>query len=306
MTEGSNRSQAEDPADPRHRPNARKRAERAAGREQRAHGGSALTHREAREVEERLRLSVPAIYEVVRQEGEEELERPVSSLWWSGLAAGLSIGFSVVAEAVLRHHLPEAPWRPLVENFGYTVGFLIVILARQQLFTENTIAAILPLAADFSRVNVFGVLRLWSVVFLANMVGTMGVAAFNAVLPGTAPDVLAAMLQLSREMMDKSWAEMFVRGIGGGFLIAALVWILPSAKGSEFLVIVTITYLIAAAEFTHIIAGSVEAFLLVAHGELGLLTMLWDFTLPVLLGNVLGGTALFALISYAQVKEEIE
>jgi len=281
------------------------RRERASGREGRAHESPGLTSREAETVEQRLRLSVPAIYEIVRQEGEEEMERPVSSLWWSGLAAGLSIGFSLLAEAVLRHHLPDAPWRPLVENLGYTVGFLIVILARQQLFTENTITAVLPLAADFNRKNLFCVARLWSVVFIANMVGTIGVAAFNAALPGTVPEVLSAMLEISREMMDKGWLEMFVRAIGAGFLIAAVVWILPSAKGNEFMVILLFTYMIAVSEFTHIIAGSVEAFLLVAHGELGILHMLWGFTLPVLMGNILGGTALFALLSYAQVKEEI-
>jgi formate/nitrite transporter FocA (FNT family) len=33
--------------------------------------------------------------------------------------------------------------------------------------------------------------------------------------------------------------------------------------------------------------------------------MIGQFVMPVLLGNIVGGTALFALISYAQVMEEI-
>jgi formate/nitrite transporter FocA (FNT family) len=33
--------------------------------------------------------------------------------------------------------------------------------------------------------------------------------------------------------------------------------------------------------------------------------MLSQFLLPVLIGNMIGGTALFALLSYAQVMEEI-
>ncbi|HUH94345.1 MAG TPA: formate/nitrite transporter family protein, partial [Casimicrobiaceae bacterium] len=65
------------------------------------------------------------------------------------------------------------------------------------------------------------------------------------------------------------------------------------------------TYLIAAGGFAHIVAGSVEAFLLVVSGQLGVGPMLLDFTLPVLLGNIFGGTALFALLSYAQVMKEI-
>ncbi len=55
----------------------------------------------------------------------------------------------------------------------------------------------------------------------------------------------------------------------------------------------------------HIIAGSMEAFMLVLNGEFGWLSMLANFFVPVLLGNVIGGTALFALISYAQVMSEI-
>jgi formate/nitrite transporter FocA (FNT family) len=55
----------------------------------------------------------------------------------------------------------------------------------------------------------------------------------------------------------------------------------------------------------HIVAGSVEAFLLVVNGELGFGAMLVDFTAPVLLGNIVGGTALFALLSHGQVMKEI-
>jgi formate/nitrite transporter FocA (FNT family) len=65
------------------------------------------------------------------------------------------------------------------------------------------------------------------------------------------------------------------------------------------------TYLIVIAGFTHIVAGSVEAFLLVLNGQFGLGQMLADFTVPVLLGNIIGGTALFAVISYAQVMKEM-
>lgn len=261
---------------------------------------------ETEDIEDRLRLRAPVIYEIVRQEGEEEMRRPLSSLWWSGIAAGLSIGFSLVTEAILRHHLPDAPWRPLVDNLGYTVGFIIVILGRQQLFTENTVTPILPLVADFNRRTLWCVARLWGVVFAANMAGTFAFALFNALLPGTIPNVMEAMLQISQHGVDKSWFELFVRGIGAGFLVAVIVWLIPSAEGTKLHIIVLFTYLIAIADFSHIIAGSVEAFLLVLTGQLGIFEMIWRFTIPVLLGNILGGTALFALLAYAQVKEEIE
>src|SRR3954466_6861931 len=91
------------------------------------------------EAEERASPSAHVVYEAIRKEGRHELERKVSSLAWSGLAAGLSMGFSFITQAMLEHHLPAANWQPLVSSLGYSVGFLIVILGRQQLFTENTL-----------------------------------------------------------------------------------------------------------------------------------------------------------------------
>ena len=107
-----------------------------------------ITAREVEDVEDRSSPRTPVIYEVVCRLGEEEMARPAFSLWWSGVAAGMSISFSLLAQAILYTHLPDAPWRPLVADVGYTVGFVMVIMSRQQLFTENTITAVLPVIAD--------------------------------------------------------------------------------------------------------------------------------------------------------------
>src|SRR5438270_639290 len=146
--------------------------------------------RQVEHIEERSTPRTPVIYEIVRRVGEEEMERPATSLWWSGLAAGLSMSFSLLAMALLQMHLPESDWRPLLRALGYPVGFLM-------------------------------------------------------------------------------------------------------------------TYLIGIADAAHIVAGSVESFLLLANGELGVSAMLGGFTVPVLIGNIVGGTALFALLSYAQVMKEL-
>lgn len=269
-------------------------------------GKPKLNAAEKEDVEERVRLRTPVVYEIVRKEGAVELDRPASSLLWSGVAAGLSIGFSVVAEAILHTHLPDAPWRPLVENFGYCVGFLIVILAHQQLFTENTLTAVLPFFAEPGRQKLIAVIRLWIIVFAANGIGAFLFAGFSTWTPALGPDVFGAMLDISRHMMENGWWEMLARGIVAGWLIAAVVWIMPTAEGAEFWVITLLTYLIAAGDFTHVVAGSVEAFLLVFQGELSIVDLVLRFTVPVFIGNVLGGTVLFAMISYAQVKEEMD
>ena len=124
---------------------------------------------ERREVEERTNISAVVVHETVREEGERELRRPPSALAWSGLAAGLSMGFSLVAEGLLHAYLPRASWTPLIDNLGYSTGFLIVILGRQQLFTENTLTVILPLLAHPSWSTLWRVARLWAIVLAANL-----------------------------------------------------------------------------------------------------------------------------------------
>jgi formate/nitrite transporter FocA (FNT family) len=264
-----------------------------------------ITKREIIDIEERAQPRTPVIYEVVRRMGEEELARPAVSLWWSGVAAGLSISFSLLAQAVLQTHLPEKSWTPLVVAAGYPAGFLLVVLSRQQLFTENTITAVLPLFKSFTALNLGRVTRLWSVVFAANMLGAFVAALFFVFTPALSVELRDGAFEISRQMLTNSSSEMFFRGIPSGFLIAAMVWLVPNADTARFHMISLLTYLIAVGGFTHIVAGSVEAFLLVLTGELATGQLVGHFIMPVLAGNIIGGTVLFALISYAQVMREI-
>ncbi len=275
------------------------------GGEDEGGGDHARTAKEARDIEASSRLSAPLIYEVLRREGEEEMERPILSLWWSGVAAGLSLSLSLLAQGVLRAHLPDAPWRELVSSLGYTVGFLVAVMARHQLFTENTITPVLPVAAEPSLKNLGRMGRLWGVVLAANFVGTFCAALFYTYASTVSPDVREAMLAVAREAMAHPPAEMFMRAVAAGFIIAAMVWLLPSAGQAQPTIVLLMTYLIAAAQLAHIVAGSLEAFMLVLQGELSLPAMLTGFAGPALAGNVIGGTFLFALISYGQVAKEL-
>ena len=260
---------------------------------------------EQQDVVERSAPRTPVIYEVVRTTGDEEMARPATSLWWSGIAAGLSISFSLFAQGVLQIHLPDAPWAKLVRDFGYPLGFLMVVLARQQLFTENTITMVLPVMAKPSLAALGRMWRVWGIILAANLVGTFVAALFCSFTPVLEPNVRDAMLAIAREAMAKPAAAMFFQAITAGFLMAAMVWLLPAAESAQFLVIVVMTYLIAISGAAHIVAGSIESFLLVLNGEMGVGQLLGGFALPVFLGNVVGGTVLFAVISYAQVMKEI-
>jgi formate/nitrite transporter FocA (FNT family) len=263
------------------------------------------TGKEAERIEERTTPPTPVIYEVVRRLGKEEMTRPAVSLWWSGLAGGLSISFCLVAQGILRMHLPDAPWRHLLVALGYPVGFLMVVLSRQQLFTETTITVMLPLIKEPTLEHFAGAARMWSLVLVANLVGTLAAALFFAFAPAIDAELRAAMLETARGAMAHGWFEMMFRAVIAGFLMATLVWLIPSAGHTQFHIVTVITFVIGAGDFSHIVAGSTEAFFAAANGAMTMPEVLGRFLAPVLVGNIVGGTALFAVLSYAQVMKEI-
>ena len=256
---------------------------------------------EAHKVQERVAISAKIIYEAVRLEGEEELERPGVALAWSGLAAGLSMGFSLLAEAALHAYLPDAPWTRLVSTAGYSIGFLIVILGAQQLFTENTLTVILPLLAHKNMATVKKVLRLWGVVLAANIVGTFLFAFALARLGFLEPRLQAAVLSVSLAHAGPGFCVVLVRAVFAGWLIALMVWMMPDAATSRVAIIIILTYLIGIAGLSHIVAGSTNVFYLVATGHLTLGQYFTTFFFPTVTGNILGGVSLVAALAHAQV-----
>ncbi|HET7583893.1 MAG TPA: formate/nitrite transporter family protein [Gemmatimonadaceae bacterium] len=263
---------------------------------------ASLDRVEDREARRRTAPRAAVVYEAIRREGEDELGRPTSALFFSGLAAGLSMGFSLVAEGLLRAMLPDAPWRPLVSKLGYSVGFLIVILGRQQLFTENTLTPVLPLLRRQRGVTLAHVLRLWGVVLASNLIGTLVFAWMIGRTDAFDPTVRAVFASLGAEALHAAGpGTIIVRGIFAGWLIALMVWLLPFAETARVWVIVILTYLIGIAQLPHIIAGSVETLYLVTTGAASVGEYLGRFFLPALAGNVIGGLALVTAINHAQV-----
>ncbi|NIP79558.1 MAG: formate/nitrite transporter family protein [Gemmatimonadetes bacterium] len=260
-----------------------------------------LTEEEIEKAEQETPLNADITFEVIRRRGEEELARPSAALFFSGLAAGLSMGFSLLAEGFLHTYLPEAAWTPLVSKLGYSVGFLMVILGSQQLFTENTLTAIIPLLARRTGSALLNVCRLWGVVLLANLLGAAIFAwgiAHTSVLD---PVFHESLRVIGLEAAEGTTAQLILQGIFAGWLIALMVWMLPATQGGKTAIIVLMTYLIGLGGFPHIIAGSVEVLYAVAIGGLPWTEYLIGWAPATLLGNILGGVALVSALNYAQV-----
>ena len=263
--------------------------------EERHHAGSGPTPPEAR-----------VIHELIRIDGERALERSIKAMAWSALGAGLSMGFSFFTMGILHSGLPEgAPWAKLVTGLGYTIGFIIVVLGRQQLFTESTLTAVLPLLTRRDMKTGWQVLRLWLVVLIFNIIGTF-IFAWLISHPGLFDDEINRSLRtLSHEAIKDPFWPMLIKAILAGWLIALIVWLIPGAGQSRLLLIMVLTYVVAIAHFSHIIAGSVESAFNVFTGYITFGEYFTRFMIPTLIGNMIGGVSLVGILNHAPVREEL-
>lgn len=278
-----------------------------ADEEEKPAAGKDSPHLEEHEREQAARstqVAARVIHEVLREEGEVELRRSAAALSWSGLAAGLSMGFSFMTEAMLEAVLRGAPAAELIAPLGYAVGFLITVLGKQQLFTETTLTATLPLMLRPSMRGLGRLMRMWAVVLATNLVGTL-IFAWVLSQPGVMrPDVAGALMKLAKGAFSDSFFVGGMRAVFSGWLIALMVWLLPAAGAAAPFIIVALTYVVGLAHFPHIIAASTEAAYAVINGAASVQDYLVRFLVPTLIGNLLGGTALAALLNHAPVAHD--
>src|SRR3954451_4310167 len=241
------------------------------------------------------------IYRAIKKDGDHALGETSGVLAWSGLAAGFSMGFSLAGEGLLKAYLPDTLWTPLVTKFGYALGFLIVILGRQQLFTEQTLTAMLPLFSKGRPEGTIGnVTRLWTVVLLANLVGAAALALATAWTPAFSGEAQAAFSKIGNETLSHGFGTQFIRGIYAGFLIATMVWLLPGAGHARLWIVVLLAYFVGLGSLAHVIAGSSECLYVVFKGERAFSEFLAHFLAPAFLGNSIGGVAFVAALAHAQ------
>ena len=154
-------------------------------------------------------LSPQMIFKIIRKEGEEELQRPFMALAFSALAAGIFVSFSFLFRSIFHMYMINFPIEPMISSIGYTVGFIIVILGRMQLFTENPITTIIPLLSEWSWRRFLKVVRLWSTVFLFNIIGTAIAAVFFASEHTLSVPVENAMYEVASNIMQLNPLEYF-------------------------------------------------------------------------------------------------
>jgi formate/nitrite transporter FocA (FNT family) len=258
------------------------------------------------DVEELKSADAKDVHRAVREEGEDELDRPAAALLWSALAAGFAINASLIAEGALYAELPDTPAKPLIVALGYPIGFVMVVLGRMQFFTESTVTAMLPLVTSPSRWALGRTVRLWLLVLVANLVGTAFTTAMLTQVDLVDPAVRDGMVAVSAKILQLDAWRTFLTAVPAGFLIAGLAWVLPNGREQAFLVIFGVTYVVGIAGLSHSVVGSAEAFLLVWDGQVGIGAAIARLILPAVAGNLLGGAGLFAVLAHGQVRGETQ
>ena len=255
---------------------------------------------EHQEVVQKSASSAHIVYRAILKEAEEELDRPSIALAWSGLAAGLSMGFSLVLDGMLQARLPDAQWRDLIGKLGYTVGFVILILSRQQLFTENTLTPTLAVLKRRDLKTLANMTRLWIIVLVTNLIGGAIVAFVLQRSNVFSVEDRHAFLRIASEAMQPHVGTLFLKSIFAGWLIATMVWMLPVAEVGRIWVLILIPYIVGLGGLSHIIIGSIYCVYTIAAGEHTVGQYFTHFFWPVLLGNCLGGVTLVAVVNYGQ------
>lgn len=244
------------------------------------------------------RLSAAEIFDRVATGAEEEVGRPAHNLLFSAVAAGLTMGVSGLAVAELTD--ATGPGHDAVAFLGYPLGFVAVILGRQQLFTENTL---FPVALALRERSMLGpTARLWGLVLAGNVVGAVLFAVLVMATPSVPDGVRRRLVLMGVEATSHDLWVILWTGVVAGWLIALVAWLVTACTdtSAQVLVVLLVTYVVGLGRFTHSIAGSAEALSGVLTGDVAVGEYV-RWLAAAVVGNALGGVGMVALLNYGQV-----
>lgn len=245
------------------------------------------------------RPSAEDIYKQVANNARQELKRTNTALAISGFGGGAFMGLSALGTAIGVAVLGPSPVAHAVACMLYPLGFIVVIIGRSQLFTENTLYPVALVLAE--KKEFWNTLRLWSIVLPANVVGALGFAALAARTPALEPRFVEALSALGVQGLGHPAWTIFWSGVIGGWMIAMAAWLVSgshSITGSVMLIWL-LTYVVGAGSFAHCIASSCEILVAVlTHHATWLGYAQWLG--PAVAGNICGGVGLVTILEYGQ------
>ncbi|MGH9516237.1 MAG: formate/nitrite transporter family protein [Terriglobales bacterium] len=252
---------------------------------------------------ETRRLTAHEIFDVAKDGARSEVKRPWRALAFSGLAGGMTLGLTAIAVAAVRSLIGDGGWQELVAYAFYPIGFIAVIIGRQQLFTENTLYPVILVLDE--RKYLKSTLRLWAVVFGSNIAGALTFAALCSFTPALKPEIRAQLVELGNQAVQGSFGHLFWSGVVGGWLIALVAWMVSASHWTigQVAMIWLLTFVVGAGHFAHCIVTSCEILSAAMAGPVSAGDYL-HWLLPATLGNIAGGVGIVSVLNYGQVRQE--
>lgn len=217
-----------------------------------------------------------------------------------GVLAGAFIAFGAMFYTVVitDSALGFGPTR-FLGGIAFSLGLVLVVVAGAELFTGNNLIVI---AWAEQKISGKQVLRNWSLVYLANLLGSLASAWFMALsgsLHGADGAVAITALNIAENKIAMSTMESFIRGILCNALVCLAVWLCFSAhsvSGKILAIILPISAFVALG-FEHSVANMYLISVAIFATDT---TITWlDFLqnlIPVTAGNIIGGSVFVALV----------
>ena len=238
----------------------------------------------------------------VIHEGEEIFKKKKQAIFLSSCIAGLEIGFSYVLVCALFFLLQGRISDPVIYRlfaFVYPFGFVLVILGKSALFTEQTSVLALPVLNG--QRTVLELLRVWGIVIVGNVLGgNFFVIFISSLAPELGLFDTDTMVTVGTHILNhKPWA-LFLSAIAAGWLMGLLTWLLNSTNQAltRILIILMVTGAIGFAGFHHSIVGNLEVFGAFLHSDTITIGNYSSFLLLTMLGNGFGGAIVVGLFKY--------
>ncbi len=241
--------------------------------------------------------------------GRERLDRSALDIFITAAIGGLEVSLGALAAMTVTGAALQAfPGLPFpaalaLGSAAFPVGFVLVILGRSELFTENFL---IPVVAVARRQRPLPrLVRLWALSWLGNLVGCVLMALLLAVPEAVDSSILDGYRAYVDHKLAVPMMGVFVSAVLAGITMTALTWLLLALRNAvdRMLAIFGVGYLIFAANLSHSIVGASELFTglrLTGHS----LTDVIAWLLVATAGNLVGGVGFVTLFRFVQAEEQ--
>src|ERR1700734_2697070 len=249
---------------------------------------------------ERREPEVEEAFDRLVSEGSDRLARPLVPLIATGFVGGIDVGIGVLAYLVVDHQTRQ----PLLAAAVFPVGFIALLLARSELFTENFLVPVTARVAG--RGSWWRLLRLWLVTLAANLAGGLVMAGLIVV---ARPDLATTAATLGRHYatLGISWRSLLLAVLAG--VVITLLTRMQHATddlGPKLVAAVVMSFVLVAAQLFHSVLDSILMFTGLLGGHAAYTWGDWASAMAwSALGNIIGGVGLVTSIRLLRVPHRV-